>query len=159
MTFLPQTIELGPLEMIEVYEFSDKPLLFSCKNVTDDIFMAVLVDEDENFETWLYAKTSLDRFKQIQSGFIDLHQAFSETEDGLVYEIQVPHQDEQPISVKIIHSKAVSEDKLPLPGEYLGPLTAEPDQEVKEAAHLFQRLDSEKRKFALQALRAWVNGG
>jgi hypothetical protein len=158
MNFLPLTNELGPMEMVEVYEFSDKPLLFSCKDAAGCIFMAVLVDEDEDFETWLYAKLSPGRFEHLRSGAIDLHDTFSATENGLVFEIQVPHHGEQPISVKAIPSSSIGQDRLPLPGEYLTSPPPESDQELVEAAHLFRRLDSEKRKFALQALRAWANG-
>ena len=54
MGYLPQSTHLGKLELIEVYEFYDQPILFSCRNASDAIFMGVFADEDDDFETWLY---------------------------------------------------------------------------------------------------------
>ena len=118
MGYLPQSTHLGKLELIEVYEFYDQPILFSCRNASDAIFMGVFAAEDDDFETWLYVGVSPHRFNQIRSGAIDLHDAFSEVEDGIIYQIKVPHDEQMPVSMPI-SSTEIPDDMLPLPGEFI----------------------------------------
>ncbi|GEM_PF-3499095 len=119
MSYLPQSTKLGKLELIEVYEFYDKPLLFSCRNEDNDIFLAVFIDENENFDTWLYTKMSSQRFTQVWSGEIDLHDAFAKAEKEVIFEVQIPYDNEQPIAVKTISSSLIHEEWLPLPGQFV----------------------------------------
>ena len=119
MGYLPQSTHLGKLELIEVYEFYDQPILFACRNASDAIFIGVFADEDDDFETWLYIGVSPHRFKQIRSGAIDLHNAFSEVEDGIIFQIKVPHDEQEPILSLNILANQISDDMLPLPGEFI----------------------------------------
>jgi hypothetical protein len=119
MGYLPQFTSLGKLELIEVYEFYDEPILFSCRNASDAIFMAVFADEGDDFETWLYVGVSRRRFERIRSGAIDLHDAFSEAEDGIVFQIQIPYDESAQAPIIPIPSGAIDKDMLPLPGEFI----------------------------------------
>lgn len=133
MGYLPQLTHLGKLELIEVYEFYDQPILFSCRNASDAIFMGVFADEDDNFETWLYVGVSPQRFKQIRSGAIDLHDAFSEVEDGIIFQIKVPHNEQIPESMPISATQ-IPDDMLPLPGEFINletPTLPELDEDIE----------------------------
>ena len=133
MGYLPQLTHLGQLELIEVYEFYDQPILFSCRNASDAIFMGVFADEDDNFETWLYIGVSPHRFKQIRSGAIDLHDAFSEVEGGVIFQIKVPHDEQDPVSIPISAAQ-IPDDMLPLPGESINletPTLPELDEDLK----------------------------
>ena len=133
MGYLPQSTHLGKLELIEVYEFYDQPILFSCRNASDAIFIGVFADEDDNFETWLYVGVSPHRFKQIRSGAIDLHDAFSEVEDGIIFQIKVPHNEQIPESMPISATQ-ISDDMLPLPGEFINletPTLPELDEDIE----------------------------
>ena len=133
MGYLPQSTHLGKLELIEVYEFYDQPILFSCRNASDAIFMGVFADEDDNFETWLYVGVSPHRFRQIRSGAIDLHDAFSEVEDGVVFQIKVPHDEQMPVSMSIPATQ-IPDDMLPLPGEFINletPTLPELDEDIE----------------------------
>ena len=118
MGYLPQLTHLGKLELIEVYEFYDQPILFSCRNASDAIFIGVFADEDDNFETWLYIGVSLQRFQRIRSGAIDLHDAFAEVEDGVIFQIKVPYDETMPVSTPIPAAE-IPDDMLPLPGEFI----------------------------------------
>ena len=134
MGYLSELTYLGKLELIEVYEFYDQPILFSCRNASDAIFMGVFADEDDNFETWLYAGVSPHRFNHIRSGAIDLHDAFSGVEDGVIFQIQIPHNNGQmPVSTSVSASQ-ISDDMLPLPGECINLETStlpELDEDIK----------------------------
>jgi len=53
MEFLPRSTILGDLSVIEIYEYYDIPSLFSCKNSTGHIYLALSVDEDDASLTWM----------------------------------------------------------------------------------------------------------
>ena len=145
MGYLPQSTHLGKLELIEVYEFYDQPILFSCRNASDAIFIGVFADEDDNFETWLYVGVSPHRFKQIRSGAIDLHDAFSEVEDGIIFQIKMPHNEQIPESMPISATQ-IPDDMLPLPGEFINletPTLSELDEDLK-----WKRLQKQFRDFS-----------
>ncbi|MDM8521193.1 SWIM zinc finger family protein [Anaerolineales bacterium HSG6] len=119
MYSIPQLHQFGNLELIEVYEFYDKPLLYSCKNASS-IFLVILVDEDDDdSDTWLYQPVSYNRFKQVRSGVIDLRETFSSSETNTVFEVRILYGDEQYEHVKQIPANAIPEKWLPLPGEHL----------------------------------------
>jgi hypothetical protein len=119
MAFLPQGTTLGKLEPIEVYEFHDQPLLLSCRNASGTIFLAVSIDEDDDFETWLYVSMSLHRFEQVRSGGIDLYDAFSKAEEGTVFQVKTPFEPEAEILVESLPVAHLTGDMLPLPDEFL----------------------------------------
>ena len=110
MAFLPQGTTLGKLEPIEVYEFYDQPLLFSCRNASGSIFLAVSIDENDDFETWLYVSMSPNRFRNVRSGAIDLHDAFADAEDGIVYEVRTSYDVAGEVNVRNIPSHGLSQE-------------------------------------------------
>ncbi len=118
MSLLPQLTNLGKLEIIEVYVYYDQPCLFSCKNLTGHIFLAVWIDETEVEDIWLYVPISKQRFQSIRSGEIDLRDAFLKSEDSFVYKVIIP-QENLPSLVETIQSDRLNEDWLPVAGEYL----------------------------------------
>ncbi len=69
----------GPLEIVEVYEYYDQPILFTCKSLTGICYLVVWLGEDEDDEEdtqgdkWLFAPLSQRRFEAVRSGLIDLH--------------------------------------------------------------------------------------
>ncbi len=132
MGYLPQLTHLGKLELIEVYEFYDQPILFSCRNASDAIFIGVFADEDDDFETWLYIGVSPHRFQRIRSGAIDLHDAFSEVEDGVIFQIKIPHDGQIPASMPISAAQ-IPDNMLPLPGEFINlePTLSELGEDLK----------------------------
>lgn len=118
MSLLPQATILGNLEILEVYEFYDKPCLFSCRNVAGQIFLSVWIDETSYSNSWLYVPVSLRRLQQITAGGMDLKNAFLEAEDGFVFEVISSHY-ENNANVIRISCERIEEDKLPTSGEFL----------------------------------------
>jgi len=146
MSFLPQGTILGNLEMLEVYEFYDKPCLFSCRNVAGQIFLALWIDETAYADSWFYAPTSLKRFQQIVVGNIELRNAFLTAEDGFVFEVTIPYNqnNQSHIEVAQIMCEGLEENKLPLAGEFLETGTQSlasiiDKQDVKRSAIQFTR--------------------
>lgn len=136
MSLLPKSTSLGNLEIIEVYEYYDKPCLFSCQNASGQIFLAVWVDETPDADEWIYVAMSSHRFEYIRSGGIDLHDAFLTAEDGFAFGIISSHND-APAELRIIPCERLDEDLLPMAGEFLTCDTQTlPTLEVKEVARL-----------------------
>lgn len=109
---------LGKLEIVETYAYYDEPILFSCKNAAGDLYLVVAADENDQYETWLYAQVSAERLNSICSGAIDLHDAFAETEDGRLLQVKFPYAKPFPES-EFFQSDQIPDEMLPVPGEYL----------------------------------------
>ncbi len=100
MSNLPTTLILGKLEFIEVYDYYDQPCLFSCKNLSGQIFISVWADSTDFVDIWLYAPVSTNRFKDIREGKVDLKDIFSNSEGSFVFEVSIPHHEDFPTEVK-----------------------------------------------------------
>ncbi|MGM3305220.1 DUF6575 domain-containing protein [Anabaena sp. WFMT] len=150
MNLLPQSPPLVNLEIIEVYEYYDVPCLFSCRNTSGQIFLAVWIDETPEFKTWLYVPMSQRRVENLRSGNIDLRDAFVNSEDNFVYKAIIPC-DATPDRIETILSKNLIDDWLPLPGEFLN-FGAEPLPifETKEASRTATQIQREVLNIAFQ---------
>lgn len=113
----PNIPDLGKLEIVEIYAFYDEPVLFSCQNTLGSLYLVVAADENEQNETWLYAEVSTERLNLIRSGSIDLHDAFADTEDGRVLQVQFPRDTQFEPKIESVKSEQISKDMLPIPGE------------------------------------------
>lgn len=111
--------DLMSLKPVEVYEFYDRALLFSCKNPGGQLFLALLADEKDGVESWLFAPISPDRFKHIRSGGIDLHDAFAKAETGTVFLVLQNAANEVVRDIQPVSCNSLREDWLPMPGEFI----------------------------------------
>ena len=118
MIFLPSDTILGELEILEVYVKFNGARLLSCENKVGQTFLGLWVEEEEDFDLWLYALVSVDRLKSIRCGKIDLHNAFLEPENNILYKIEYTH-----INNSLIFSSvtpgALDKDWLPLKNTYI----------------------------------------
>ena len=141
--------QLGNLEIIETYEYYDKPLLFACQNTIGHIFLAVIIDETEVEEVWLYAPISERRFNEIRAGKMDLHDAFSRAEDNQLYRVCIPYDQDVQAKLLYINASEVSDNDLPLKGEKLNLYT----QTLPEAPSLkqmkIQAVQTQREQIAL----------
>lgn len=116
----PQIPYIGQLSLVEVYEYYDKPLLFSCRNTAGQLYLAVLSDESDSLELWYFVGVSQNRFAHVRSGAIDLYTAIKYSEDGYVLEVAIPLEiDRSEIEVRNLSALSISDDRLPIPGEAL----------------------------------------
>ena len=63
MNLLPLDTSLGQLQIFEIYEFYNMPVLFACKNQADTIYLSVWIDETAEANSWLYVSVSPQRFE------------------------------------------------------------------------------------------------
>lgn len=111
--------ELGKLEIVEVYEYYNQPLLYSCKNASGHFYLVVAAAEDAKFLTWLCVAVSTERLNLIRSGKIDLHDAFAYSENPYAIQVRVPYEEETSVQTDFIQSNQIPENMLPMPGERL----------------------------------------
>ena len=109
----------GIHKVVENYVYNDDPALFSCKDSAGHLYL-VTVSENEQDKTWLRVEISNERFNLIRSGGIDLRNAFTEAENGILFRIRDPQNDATAPSLKVIQPNQIADDMLPLPGERLG---------------------------------------
>lgn len=119
MSFLPERTILGQLEIIEVYDFYDKPVLFSCKNKSGLIFIVLSVDSSDSAEIWLYSPVSSSRFQSLVQGRVELRDIFIDTEDAFVYQVEVPYEDGRNAIVKTVNGNEIPDEYLPGLGQKL----------------------------------------
>lgn len=53
---LPENTKLGNLEYLEIYDYYDFPIFFSCKNEKDEVYLGIWVDEINSGHVFLFAK-------------------------------------------------------------------------------------------------------
>ena len=119
MSFLPERTILGQLEIIEVYDFYDKPVLFSCKNKCGLIYIVLCVDSSDLAEIWLYAPMSSSKFQGAVQGSVELINIFIYTEDAFVYQVEIPHEDGENVIVKTINCQEIPNEYLPDLGQVI----------------------------------------
>jgi hypothetical protein len=119
MSFLPERTILGQIEIIEVYDFYDKPVLFSCKNKSGLIFIVICVDSSDVAEIWLYAPMSSYRFQSVAQGKVELRDIFNNTEDGFVYQVEIPYEEGINVVVKTVNDNEIPDEYLPELGQFI----------------------------------------
>jgi len=118
MEFLAASTILGTLEVLEIYIQYNGARLLACKNQASQIFLALWVDEEDDYDLWLYMLVSLDRLQSIRTGQISLHQAFCEPESSLLYELTYSYIHSE-WSTKKVALEDLDKDFLPLEGTFL----------------------------------------
>lgn len=108
----PVGTQLGDLILEEVFLDYDGPKLFSCRDPVGQRFIAVLVDEDEDSETYLYVPISADRLAAVRSGRLTLRSAFASSKDGTAYSVRT-YLDRVDADVEALAHGEIPEDWLP----------------------------------------------
>lgn len=118
MSYLPENTRLGKLEYLDIYkQYDTRPCLFSCRNQDGQNYLAVWVDETGNGNRWLYAAISTTRLNWLKEGIVDIRSAFAEATSGFVYDVTTDKDGKS--SVKMLSCLALTDDSLPVLGEFL----------------------------------------
>lgn len=103
--------QLGEIQILQLYEYYDRPLLFSCYNTKGELFLAVLTDETQTDEAWLYADISEERLNEVKKSN-NWHDAFAKAE-GHAYRVVIPHDQNIPATLAYVKPCDIPEDDLP----------------------------------------------
>lgn len=97
------------MEILEVFEYYDEPLLFTCRDGTDNLYLGLSVDTG----VWLYVELQSGELELLKNRKMDLHTCFS-YKDRWFYAIQTCYD-------LWFYASAIRpvDDQLPERGEYL----------------------------------------
>lgn len=119
MWALSSVSELGPLEIVEVYEYFDQPCLFACRSAAGQTYVSLLVDDGGGEERWWFVPVSPQRFRAVRSGQIRLRDTFLQSEDQRVFELRSSQDQHGSVSGRWLPSQSLDVSRLPLEGEHL----------------------------------------
>ncbi len=118
MSYLPQTTLLGPLKLLEIYEFYDLPRLFLCHHRSGQHYLALSVEENDSSHLWLYVALSKPRLHRLRTGQLELRDAYIKAEEGRVFKV-ITGSATSLDTVESISCQHLPAEWLPLAGEYL----------------------------------------
>lgn len=104
---------LGNFIVIEILDYFDEPLLFSCADQTGRLFLAIVIDEIENINKWIFVPISLERLNEVKRGFIPLREAFAFPEVEWLIDIYGSIFTGKEISARFIHKSDILPEWLP----------------------------------------------
>ena len=111
--------ELGELEIVEIYDYYNVPILFSCQNSASHLYMVIFADHLPEYEMWLYAEVSPTRLNLIRTGVVDLHNAFAEPETGRLLKAMIPHGNSDEFNSEYVTPDQLPSDVFPSTSERL----------------------------------------
>lgn len=115
-SFLPPKTILNDndkeLEGIEIYDYYDGPVLFSCKSGRI-YYICLLISDDD---TWLFVPMTKERFDLAVNNKIELRKICSEVEWYVVYIVKGLMSNAR---IEALISENITEFMLPAPGYYL----------------------------------------
>gem|GEM_PF-5737469 len=90
----------------------DGPRVYSCRSLTDQLYVVGWAENANLFDLWLYVPVSAARMRMIRSGGLSLRSAY-ERPEGPLYLARVPHDPNAFETVETIHPSQLQEDWLP----------------------------------------------
>ncbi len=112
----PQTKDF---KIVEIYEYYDFPILFSCIDSASQIYIAFIAKRRPDYEMWLYVAVSPARFNLIRSGNIDLFDTFTKPEKDHLIQIIIPRNNSVNLSSELVSPSELPEDIFPTVNDYL----------------------------------------
>ena len=108
------------LSIAETYSYFDRPVLFSCYDEANTVYLAVWADEDEdhNEETWVFTPVHPGVLEAVRAGGLELRTAFANGLDNISYIVKVDW-DKQRATFRQIQSSDLRDEWLPDKGERL----------------------------------------
>lgn len=113
--------QLGELEIIEVYEYFNMPLLFSCKNSVGSFYIALCADDLPEHDMWLYTEVSLKRLNLIRSALDSVYNAFAQPEMGRLLKVTIPHNNSATFNSDYVTPSELDENVFPPVSKYVVP--------------------------------------
>ncbi len=144
----PRDLSLGTLELVEVYDYFDEPILWSCINERDQRFVVLLAASDGNRKVWLYSPVSPSRLSALREGKLSTHDVFRAAEGGALFSATWLRGDRS-WQCDWVDASAVPDEFLPLPGVLLD---LEPEEAEEDRIPNVKRRSEQLRRDVL-ALR------
>ena len=115
---LPNSLLLGPLALVEIFDFYDGPKLFACSNAVGQYFLGHWIKADDAGESFWLVPLSRDRLLMIRSGGLNLLTALTRPELGYLYRYLVKYRDGS-VDIDTIIPEQLEKELLPDPDEFV----------------------------------------
>lgn len=115
MNILPVNTFLGDLEILEVFEFYNFPMLFICGNSNKDIFLVECLEDEAEYTKWLYSHISNETALKLRRGFIDFRTSFLSPVNNFLYTIQINKSGL--VKINFLQKNDLVDEILPIKGE------------------------------------------
>ena len=106
------------LEPVKTIMYYDRPILYTCKNKDEELYLAMLVEEKGRSNTWLYIWVSDDRINALKANKLSLYEAFKEAENHKAYQITLDEENNPKIDT--IEAINIPDKFLPDDDLYIG---------------------------------------
>lgn len=108
---------LGELELVEVFDYYDGPVLFTARMQAGQLLLGIYADVGPTHDSWLYLPVGRGRIDALRAHEIDLRTAFQQPEDGFVHLVRTG--DSGSVDWSILEAGEIPTDWLPPPREML----------------------------------------
>lgn len=106
---------VGTGSIHNIYEFFDKPILFSVNSETG-YYIFSLISSRSNIDTWIFAPCTYEKLLSIENGQASLFQYFSAFSDKVVSSVIIS---ENTVEHRYLNKSEVSAEILPSPDYYI----------------------------------------
>lgn len=116
---------IDDVQLVRCYVYYDRPILFSCRDKKDQLWLTVLASEtysEKRFRrstTWLLAPLSSQRLAQLEADELELRSVFTEAEGGTVSRATVWDAPDRESQIESVPVNELLDSELPLKGIYL----------------------------------------
>lgn len=117
----PYHSAFGHLLFINVRDYYDFPLLYTCVNERRQFFVGLWVDTYRHGDIWLLVRISPQRLEHLTCQGIELRELFLEPEFGTVLKVVEDYGPDHPkysVTVEYWTPEQIPDDYLSVPGEY-----------------------------------------
>jgi len=107
--------KLGNLKLLKTYEYFDEPLLFSCKNEKEEIYIFTLTDDDyeKSERLWLGVLISESRLLMAEDNDLSLYHLYTLPENKLIVFVYASRVNNIEPNVQFVTASRVDDDLLP----------------------------------------------
>ena len=105
--------KIGKLRIVDVLDYYDRPMLFTCESMSGQMYLVSWIEPEDKSDRWFYLPISMGRLSSVKQSIVSLYQAFSEPEDGWLWEVRSFHALETTTEVKQLLSSEILSDDLP----------------------------------------------
>lgn len=111
-------LTFNDIHIEEVFDYYDQPILFTCSYAAQQ-YLVVFISDGREIEKWLFSPITPEILEMTKNNRIDLQTAFLRASGGTVYIVGVNKKTSQFVSIEERPVGGLTEEELPLSGEYL----------------------------------------
>jgi len=81
-------LDLENLTPMDILEFYDRPIFYSCLDDDNNIFLVILIDDLDGYDSWLYVCISKARYIQLIDNKISVASALGDPENDCAFIVE-----------------------------------------------------------------------